>query len=1251
MYSNRIQRSYRCCAVRTASVKTVFYKAAVFLLALVCIAGLYPLAARAEYTAETPRDTVRVGFFAMDGYHMMDEDGRKSGYGYDFLRLMARYWDVEYEYIGYDKGWSDMQQMLENGEIDIGTATRKTPEREEKFDFSRPIGSNECMLTVRSDNTSVIEQVYTTYDGLRVGFLNGNMCNDDFDTLSKEKGFTYTPVYFDLVVDMEKALRDGQVDALVSNSMRDARNERVVEKFAPEPIYAIVKKGNTALLAKINAAIDEMNAAEGDWKTTLFNRYYTSVNDKNPELTEDEKALVRWYNAQSEPLRVLCDPTREPYSFMENGEIKGILPDYFKELAKYAGLSYQFIPCHTREEYLALREDESFDIAIDACIDEGTAESNHLGVTAPYITVRSAKVVRRDFDGEIQTVATADQRSSGSIEDAYAPNAEKILCATWQDAIQAVKDGRADAAFVYYYMAQEFVSDDTSGSLVYTLLNQPSFQYRIIIAPSISHALAGVLTKAIYAMPDKTIENIASGYTSYSVSDMTLKMLVQLHPMATLVIAVTLLMLLVLLAALTLRVRVQNKKLSDALEKEKRDKQLLDKLCIDFTVVYDIELNTGGFVPVKIAENTNADVILNQKRETYTNFDEYAQRYAECFLSEKDRPEFISWFTCANMEKLLTQADRTTYHYKSVPNASGQQYFEAQAVKIYSEQNVFHILLAFRYIDDILEKEEAARTQLQRALDEARLNNEIISAIAKNYCSIYRIDLQRDYFEEISNDDETHRLTGNNGCASEKLYQLCDATVVPEYRDLVRRFMDVPTLAERLKKEEYISTEYRMCDGSWHSLRFIAKKRDEAGNVTHVLCAVRSISSTKRREQDLRFAAEAAMRESEMKTRFLATMSHDIRTPLNGIIGMINMGNQYADDPEMQQKIRDKEMESLRYLVSIVNDVLDMNKLQSGEIKKQEVTFDLTAVLRDLNQTYHKKAAEKDIRYQIARDKDTIRHPFVIGNPVHLSRILSNITDNAIKFSPPGSAITVWSSEEQLDGEHTLVTFVCRDQGIGMSEEFSAHAFDMFTQEKVTSRSTYQGTGLGLAIVKQLVDRMGGSITLQSRPGAGTTVTVKLPFKIGKQDDLKPAAQVKGDISFKGLRALVVEDNELNMEIACCMLENSGMEVTRAADGQEAVELFGKSAPGCFGVIYMDIMMPRMNGWDAARTIRAMNRPDAEIIPIIAMSANAFSEDIMDSRLAGMDIHLAKPLDEAKMINALKQCIAERSAVKLRNDL
>ena len=235
----------------------------------------------------------------------------------------------------------------------------------------------------------------------------------------------------------------------------------------------------------------------------------------------------------------------------------------------------------------------------------------------------------------------------------------------------------------------------------------------------------------------------------------------------------------------------------------------------------------------------------------------------------------------------------------------------------------------------LYEKETTIQNQLKQALDEARLSNEIISAIAKSYCSIYRIDVHKDFFEEISNDSEIHKLTGNRGSASEKLYQLCDTMVASEYRSLIRPFLDVSTLSARLKAEECISTEYRMCDGSWHRMLFTVKKRDESGNVTHVLCTVRSISDSKRREEDLNFAAEAAKREAEMKTRFLATMSHDIRTPLNGIIGMVNMGNQYADDPQMQQKIREKAMESLKYLVSLVNDVLDMFGVTEDDIAEE----------------------------------------------------------------------------------------------------------------------------------------------------------------------------------------------------------------------------------------------------------------------------------------------------------------------------
>ena len=315
------------------------------------------------------------------------------------------------------------------------------------------------------------------------------------------------------------------------------------------------------------------------------------------------------------------------------------------------------------------------------------------------------------------------------------------------------------------------------------------------------------------------------------------------------------------------------------------------------------------------------------------NFNYAADQYAVQYLYGKERQEFKDRVSTGHLKERLSWKERITYHYRSKPNPNQHEFFEAQAIKIYQDEKHLFALVGFRHIDDIMEKETTIQNQLKQALDETRLSNEIISAIAKSYCSIYRIDVQKDFFEEVSNDSEIHKLTGNRGSASEKLYQLCDTMVASEYRSLIRPFLDVSTLSARLKTEECISTEYRMCDGSWHRMLFTVKKRDESGNVTHVLCTVRSISDSKRREENLNFAAEAAKREAEMKTRFLATMSHDIRTPLNGIIGMVNMGNQYADDPQMQQKIREKVMESLKYLVSLVNDVLGMNKLQSGDLK------------------------------------------------------------------------------------------------------------------------------------------------------------------------------------------------------------------------------------------------------------------------------------------------------------------------------
>lgn len=475
--------------------------------------------------------------------------------------------------------------------------------------------------------------------------------------------------------------------------------------------------------------------------------------------------------------------------------------------------------------------------------------------------------------------------------------------------------------------------------------------------------------------------------------------------------------------------------------------------------------------------------MLNDAAASVGDFDGFTRSYAQRYLAPEARQEFLDWFSRDNLRELLVHEERASFHYESLENADGHRYFAVQAVRVPSDEGCSHVLVGFRYIDDVVEKECAAQEKLQKALDEARLNNEIISAISKNCSSIYRIDVRNDRYEEISSEGETHQLTGIRGCASQWLMDACDTLIAPEYRDTLREFFDVSTLAERLRTEEFLVTEYRMLDGNWH-----------------------------------RFS-------------FLATMSHDIRTPLNGVIGMVNLADQHPDDPEIQRMARAKSLESLSYLVSLVNDVLDMNKLQSGKLKDRELTFDVIEVLQRLNLIYMKKCNEKGLKYEAVALGGGIIHPVLVGNPVYLGRVLSNIADNAIKFSEAGSEIRVAAGEELMDDGRVLFSFTCADEGVGMSPEFLEHAFDMFAQEKETSRSTYQGTGLGLAIVKQLVDRMGGTIELRSEPGAGTTVTVKLPFKVGEQSDVSVVGAPDG-VSVKGIRALVVEDNELNTEIA-----------------------------------------------------------------------------------------------------------------------
>ena len=393
-------------------------------------------------------------------------------------------------------------------------------------------------------------------------------------------------------------------------------------------------------------------------------------------------------------------------------------------------------------------------------------------------------------------------------------------------------------------------------------------------------------------------------------------------------------------------------------------------------------------------------------------------------------------------------------------------------------------------------------------------------------------------------------------------------------------------------------------------------------------------------------AAKKAEAANEAKTEFLQRMSHDIRTPINGICGMIDVADHYAEDMKKQTECRAKIKEASHLLLELINEVLDMSKLESDEVILEEIPFNLNSISEEILGVIEQMAAEQNIR--ILWEEKEVTHWNLIGSPVHVKRTLMNILSNAVKYNKENGYVYI--SCREIPSEQTAMTtleFVCRDTGIGMTEAFQKRIFEPFAQEHAGSRTKFAGTGLGMPITKKLVEKMGGTISFESKEGTGTTFVIRIPFRIDTDRKDRTEAEEKTETSIQGLHVLLTEDNELNMEIAEFVLRNEGTVVTKAWNGQEAVDIFRKSSPGEFDVILMDIMMPVMNGYEAAKMIRSLDREDAKVIPIIAMTANAFIEDRMRAKEAGMDEHIAKPVDRKLLVKVINELVKHNQREQL----
>ncbi len=520
------------------------------------------------------------------------------------------------------------------------------------------------------------------------------------------------------------------------------------------------------------------------------------------------------------------------------------------------------------------------------------------------------------------------------------------------------------------------------------------------------------------------------------------------------------------------------------------------------------------------------------------------------------------------------------------------------------------------------------------------LNRQIntLKAISSIYVTNILINLKNGSYDIIKASEMVSANIGSETDAVGMLNVLKEKCIDAKFKDEYREFVDISTMGSRLKKKDYVEKILCTIDGVWRRCILIADERDDNGNVVSVIFVVRDIDEMKRLEietqKKLEQATKEAVEANAAKTDFLRRMSHDVRTPINIIIGMTEMAGHFPENYERQRYCREKTKEAAEMLLELVNDVLFLNKLEFEENVSEEYAFDISTVLNGVYSLIETQTKQAGILFETTEVKTSNYH--LLGNPVHISQIIMNILSNSIKYTPSGGKISVSCEEIASDDEISTLRIVCADTGIGISEHFQKYMFEPFEQEGEALKSEQVGMGLGLAIVKSLTEKMNGSISVDSRKGEGTRFTIELKLKINRSGaDEEIIHTNNNEKTLEGIKILMAEDNGLSMEIMDFMLSDNGAEVTAAWNGVQAFEIWKAAEPETFDIILMDMMMPEMDGIETTRAIRSSDRADAKTIPIIAMSANIFKEDIEKCERVGMNAHISKPINIQKLMDII----------------
>ena len=666
-------------------------------------------------------------------------------------------------------------------------------------------------------------------------------------------------------------------------------------------------------------------------------------------------------------------------------------------------------------------------------------------------------------------------------------------------------------------------------------------------------------------------------------------------------------------------------------ELRKRSYNVLQALSVDYLGIYQVNFDTDECEVYRNSEKMDMDWDAGFADGYQAAVGQYISR---C-VAPRDQKKLNSVTKKEYVLLQLRTKKKFYVRYQVNDNVYGLKHMEIHfsATEKAEEENC--AIFALRDVNAVVEQEEKYKL-------EARQNLEDILEGART--GIWTIELEEGCQPRMYTNRIMRMLLGvPDEIEPEECYRHWFENIEPDYVEMVQE--SVREIVETGRSEVIypwnhpkLGKIYVRCGGVPDKT---FKKPGVCLNGYHQDITETMVAKGKQ-EQAIMELLEKVRRANSAKSEFLSHMSHDLRTPINGILGMLSIIEKSQDDPERQRDCRNKIRVSTEHLLSLVNDVLQFSKLDSARPTEAEESFALRDVLENSIALLDERAKERGIRLTL--EEIDIQHGRVIGNPLYLQQILMNIIDNAIKYNHPQGAVFVQAKEMSCRGDTAEYQFVVEDTGIGIGEEFKKHIFEPFTQEHKSARTHYNGVGLGMSIVKQLVDQMKGHIEVESQIGSGSMFRITLPMQIDGVRDAQAVDEGQNETgTIDGMRVLLVEDNEINCEIIEFMLKDAGAEVVTANDGKEAVDAFAASAPETFDCVLMDLMMPVMSGYEAARVIRAMDRSDAKTVPIIALSANAFDEDVAMAKDAGMNEHLAKPVDMGKMFRVMNRLRYEKS--------